>query len=107
LASLGLEITIERPSAAQMPRVSQLTFRTNQLNFTTIRRSEPELAALLGEGALEALVTTVRDRFGDYGLVGEVFFAPFGDALRVDTFLLSCRVLQRGVEHRMIARLGE
>ncbi|PYS79687.1 MAG: hypothetical protein DMF66_01880, partial [Acidobacteria bacterium] len=53
------------------------------------------------------LVTRVSDRFGDYGLVGAMIFGVDGDALDVDTCLLSCRALGRGVEHRMLARLGE
>ncbi|MFT3764368.1 MAG: HAD-IIIC family phosphatase [Minicystis sp.] len=105
LASLDLQIRIEPPEPADMPRVSQLTFRTNQFNFTTVRRSEAEIAGLVAEG-YGCLKVHVRDRFGDYGLVGVMIFGPKGDALVVDTLLLSCRVLQRGVEHAMLARLG-
>jgi FkbH-like protein len=106
LASLNLQITLAAPTPAEIPRAAQLTFRTNQLNTTTVRRSEAELSALLAAGALEALVVTVTDRFGDYGLVGVVLFDIVAGAVRADTFLLSCRVLQRGVEHSMAARLG-
>ena len=49
----------------------------------------------------------VADRFGDYGLVGAMIFAGRGNALEIDTFLLSCRVLGRGVEHWMLNALGE
>ncbi|HEY6148844.1 MAG TPA: phosphopantetheine-binding protein, partial [Thermoanaerobaculia bacterium] len=55
----------------------------------------------------QGLAVSVRDRFGDYGLVGAMLFRFDGGALAVDTFLLSCRALGRGVEHRMLARLGE
>ena len=48
----------------------------------------------------------VSDRFGDYGLVGVVVAAESADAIEVDTLLLSCRVLGRGVEHAMLASLG-
>ena len=48
----------------------------------------------------------VRDRFGDYGLVGLVIYGHGREALEVETFLLSCRVLGRGVEHRVVAWLG-
>jgi FkbH-like protein len=50
---------------------------------------------------------SVRDRFGDYGLVGVALFNAGAEALAVDTLLLSCRVLGRGVEHRLLARLRE
>jgi thioesterase domain-containing protein/acyl carrier protein len=49
----------------------------------------------------------VSDRFGDYGLVGVVIFGGHGEALEIDTLLLSCRVLGRGVEHHILNELGE
>ena len=74
--------------------------------MTTIRRSEQEIhQCQLGQ--LECLMVEVCDRFGDYGLVGVMLFATDAEHLEVDTFLLSCRVLGRGVEHRMLAQLAE
>ena len=106
LASLELKVDIGAPSEAQWSRVSQLTQRTNQFNFSTVRRSEAEVRQLDRSG-LECLRVEVSDRFGDYGLVGVAIFGPSGDALAVDTMLLSCRVLGRGVEHAMYAHLGK
>ena len=106
LASLELEIRIAPIEPAQLARVAQLTARTNQMNATLVRRTEPEVQALLAGGA-ECLTVSVKDRFGDYGLTGAILFRNGDAALRVDTFLLSCRALGRGVEHRMVARLGE
>ncbi|HEY0605644.1 MAG TPA: HAD-IIIC family phosphatase, partial [Herpetosiphonaceae bacterium] len=107
LAGLELEVTIAPPSRQQLHRVAQLTQRTNQFNLTTVRRSEQELARLLESGASECLAVQVQDRFGDYGLVGALLFAAEAQQLIVDTFLLSCRALGRGVEHRMLSRLGQ
>jgi FkbH-like protein len=107
LASLQLEIKIAAMEAEQLARVAQLTQRTNQMNATCVRRSEAEVQALVGSGATECLTVEVKDRFGSYGLTGVVIFRCQGGALVVDTFLLSCRALGRGVEHRMVARLGE
>ena len=105
LASLELDVKIGAPADDQWARVSQLTQRTNQFNFTTVRRSEAEVRQ--GDRAgLGCLCVEVSDRFGEYGLVGVMIFGGSGDALAVDTFLLSCRVLGRGVEHAMLARLG-
>jgi FkbH-like protein len=106
LASLELRIQIERPREDQLARAAQLTQRTNQFNFTTRRRTEAELAALLAAGR-ECRVVEVRDRFGDCGLVGLMIYGVDGGDLVVDTFLLSCRVLARGVEHAMVRALGE
>jgi thioester reductase-like protein len=91
----------------EIARVAQLTQRTNQFNCTTRRRNETEIRQIHGDGAFECLAVEVRDRFGDYGLVGGVIFAVRESILAVDTFLLSCRVLGRGVEYLMMKRLGE
>ena len=105
--SLGLKVQISPVALHQYARVAELTQRTNQFNLTTIRRSDAEIQKLCQGGTSECLVVDVRDRFGDYGLVGVIIFTTDSDALRADTFLLSCRALGRGVEHRMLAKLGE
>jgi FkbH-like protein len=107
LASLNLEIRFTPLLPEHLARVAQLTERTNQMNFTSIRRSEVEIQSLLDRGAVECLTVDVSDRFGSYGLAGVILFRVSGQALTVDSFLLSCRALGRGVEHRMLARLGE
>ena len=107
LAGLRLQVEVNAIAPHQLNRVSQLTQRTNQLNFTTIRRSEGEIQQLCKSGKLECLTVEVKDRFGDYGLVGTIMFESGVDAITVDTFLLSCRVLGRGVEYKMLAQLGD
>ncbi|MDE3167468.1 MAG: HAD-IIIC family phosphatase, partial [Acidobacteriota bacterium] len=103
LEGLRLEVRIAPLEAGQAERVAQLTLRTNQLNATCARRTAAEIARVPGE----CVTVTVSDRFGGYGLTGAMIFRARGAALVVDTFLLSCRALGRGVEHRMVARLGE
>ena len=106
LAGLQLRIDVTKSTDEQMARVSQLSWRTNQFNFTTIRRSEAEIRTWLKNGTRDCLVASVSDRFGDYGLVGVLLYEIGADQVTVDTFLLSCRALGRGVEHRMLAELG-
>ena len=106
LAGLDLWIAISKPAPDQLDRVAQLTQRTNQFNFTTVRRNVGEIQRL-AESGLECRVVEVKDRFGDYGLVGVMISSVRGEALEIDTFLLSCRVLGRGVEHGMLNELGE
>lgn len=105
LADLGLDVAISEPKPDRIDRTAQLTQRTNQFNFTTIRRDAADVASLAAEGK-QTLCIDVRDRFGDYGLVGVIIYGPGAEALNVDTFLLSCRVLGRGVEHRMLNELA-
>jgi FkbH-like protein len=107
MTGLGLEVEISELAVHHLARVAQLSQRTNQFNCTTIRRSEGEIQELCLAGDKTCLVVEVRDRFGDYGLVGVMIFAANPEAIAVDTFLLSCRALGRGVERRMLARLGE
>ena len=104
----GLELRVEigEMTDDQLARVSQLTFRTNQFNFTTVRRSEQEITRFLARSDATCLVARVVDRFGDYGLVGVVMYERAVDRYKVNTFLLSCRVLGRGVEHAVLADLG-
>jgi FkbH-like protein len=106
MASLGVEIDIAAPEESEWARSAQLTQRTNQFNFTTVRRTDPELRAL-SSGSSTVLRVKVLDRFGDYGLVGLIILDESSGVLGVDTLLLSCRVLGRGVEHTILRRLGE
>jgi len=103
---LGLQIQVSETDANEIERVSQLTWRTNQFNTTSIQRSEIEVRELLQSDDWSCLSVRVKDRFGDYGLVGAIMFNETSGSLYVDTFLLSCRALGKGVEHRMLAEIG-
>ena len=104
---LQLRVEITEATADQLGRVSQQTFRTNQFNFTTIRRSENEIKKFLKREHASCLVVRVVDRFGDYGLVGVLMYETEAERYKVDTLLLSCRVLGRGVEHALVSRLAQ
>lgn len=106
LEGLQLKVDITEISADQLARVAQLTLRTNQFNLTTVRRSEGELQQFLTSGG-RVLVTSVADRFGDYGLVGAVLYQEIADRIIVDTMLLSCRALGKGIEHHMLSDLAK
>ncbi|MDR3410049.1 MAG: HAD-IIIC family phosphatase [Formivibrio sp.] len=105
LASLQLQVAIAPMLPAALERVAELTRRTNQFNL----RPQPCQAAQIQALAQtqHCLTVEVDDRFGAYGLTGVLMYRLQAEVLRVDTFLLSCRVLGRGVEHRVMAVLGE
>ena len=107
LESLELVCDIAPVRPETISRVSQLSLRTNQFNSTTIRRSESEMRDFLKDDANEIYTIDVRDRFGDYGLVGVVMCRIDPDAINVESFMLSCRVLGRGVEHRIVRELAQ
>jgi amino acid adenylation domain-containing protein/FkbH-like protein len=104
LAGLDLKIQFQPMSPAQLTRVAQLTQRTNQFNSTGRRRTDAQLQQLATQS--EVLTVSVSDRFGDHGLVGVMIFEAVDDTIIVDSILLSCRALGRGVEERMLAELG-
>ncbi|HEY3256444.1 MAG TPA: HAD-IIIC family phosphatase [Polyangiaceae bacterium] len=107
--SLEQNIIIKPLCAENIPRVAQLTQKTNQFNVTTRRYSEQELAALAGRLGHCVLTVTVHDRFGDSGLVGMVITRDdvTGEASEIDNFLLSCRVIGRTVETALLAYVTE
>lgn len=107
LRDLRLTVDFAELEKRDAARVSDLTLRTNQFNTTGIRHSEGELQRLRRSGEMEGFVVRVKDRFGDYGLVGVILFRIVEKTLVADLFLLSCRAMGRGVEHRMLAKLGE
>ena len=102
LASLQLQIKIGPPQSAQLDRAAELTQRTNQFNLRPQPRHAGEIQALTDR----CRVVEVIDRFGNYGLTGVIVYEIDGGELSVDTLLLSCRILGRGVEHRVLAHLG-
>ena len=106
IRGLDLRVEISEAPTIRSPRISQLTLRTNQFNLTTIRRTEDEIRRFMQRDDAACLVVRVVDRFGDYGLVGVVMYEVAGDRCTVDTFLLSCRVLGRGVEHSVLSQLA-
>lgn len=104
LRSLELRARVRRLSANDVPRGAQLTQKTNQFNLTTIRRTEADLVAMLAEPGWRLYGLDVADRFGDYGFTGLVFARrTANDTWDLDTVLLSCRVLGRGVESALLA----
>ena len=107
LAQLYLNVDIEKMDSSDIPRVSQLTLRTNQFNSTTIRRMEPEVESLCQRKDLDLLTVRVKDRFGDYGLVGVLILGHDAGTTVLESMILSCRVLGRGVEHRMLKAVGD
>ena len=110
IESLQLIVDFTEVTDENLQRASQLTLRTNQFNLTTIRRNESEILQLRQDPDVDMRIVQVRDRFGDYGIVGLFVTKGEPSGYTVDTFLLSCRVLGRGVEHRIatyIAGLAE
>lgn len=102
MENLGLTLNLAPVSDANRARVAQLTQRTNQFNTTTIRRTEAEIEALDKNPRWQVTTASVADRFGEYGLTGVLIAEQRPTELYIDSMLLSCRVLGRGVEHKLL-----
>ncbi|WP_337996576.1 HAD-IIIC family phosphatase [Oleispirillum naphthae] len=98
LASLGMEMTVSAFDAMGRTRITQLINKTNQFNLTTRRYTERDVLAMEQDPQVLALQIRLKDTFGDNGMISVVIGRPDGDALDLDTWLMSCRVLNRGVE---------
>ena len=107
--NLGLRIDFFPTQPEDLERITQLINKTNQFNLTTIRRSLDEVRTLAHSPQHRIFGLRVSDRFGDYGLTGVIIAEiPVGASeMIIDTFLLSCRVLGRGVETALLAALAE
>jgi FkbH-like protein len=104
LRSLELSVRVRKLGDADVARAAQLTQKTNQFNLTTRRRSEAEIETLRRDPLWRLYTLDVSDRFGDYGTTGLVFArrTDVDATWELETVLLSCRVLGRGVESAML-----
>ncbi|GAB6039339.1 HAD-IIIC family phosphatase [Endothiovibrio diazotrophicus] len=106
LASLAMRLSFYGAEPVHWQRILQLLAKTNQFNATTRRHGERELQAILAEGG-EVVAVGLADRFGGEEIIGlAILRFPGPTRAMVDTFLLSCRVLGRGVETAMLAELA-
>ncbi len=103
LGSLGIECTILSAFDAPLSRTVQLIAKTNQFNLTTRRHSVGDVERLSQRPGALAVALRMRDRFGDAGVVGVALGGMEDGACRIDTFLLSCRVIGRGVETALLS----
>jgi len=96
LRSLEMRLTIAPATDVTIPRVAQMTQKTNQFNLTTKRYTESDIRSLLDCGA-HIWTLAVADRFGDNGITGLMILKP-ENGWSIDTLLMSCRILGKGIE---------
>jgi FkbH-like protein len=99
LRSLDMQVTLRRFDGFHLPRIAQLLQRSNQFNLTTRRYTLAECEAMMADGnTCLPLYVSLRDKLGDNGLISVVILKPRTPVLEIDSWLMSCRVLGRGVE---------
>jgi len=107
LGSLGIVCTFLSALDAPLTRSVQLLAKTNQFNLTTRRYSSTEVEQFAAQAGALATAIRVRDRFGDAGVVGLVLARTERDVCTIDSLLLSCRVIGRGIESALLGFVAE
>ena len=105
LRSLEIEATMAPVDALSLARAAQLTQKTNQFNLTTRRYREEDVAAMMASDAWIVRTLKASDRLGDSGIVCVGLVELDGTTARIDTLLMSCRVIGRGMETAFLADL--
>ena len=101
LKSLDIQITIEAANDFNIQRIAQMTQKTNQFNLTTHRYTDADVRGFV-EGGWKVWCISVADKFGDNGITGAIMVKPDGG---IDTFLLSCRILGKGIEIAFVKKI--
>jgi FkbH-like protein len=111
LESLQMRLEVGPVSKMNIGRVTQLTNKTNQFNLRTVKYTEPEVDSLMQDERTLTLQFRLKDKFGDNGIIAVIFARPDerwpADTLFIDTWLMSCRVLGRGVEAASLEALSK
>ena len=100
LASLGLKLTIFRDDKSIIPRMSQMSQKTNQFNLTTKRYTEGDISNFITKSDSKVYAFSVSDKFGDSGITGLciINLDKKNQTADIDTFLMSCRIIGRNIE---------
>lgn len=98
LKALDMKAVCAPFDAFHIPRIAQLTQRSNQFNLRTVRYSEQEIEEIAANPRYITRYYTLRDRFGEHGLIAVVILEKRENELFVNEWLMSCRVLKRGME---------
>ena len=107
LRALETVVQIEKADQFTIPRISQLTQKTNQFNMTTKRYHEEDIRQFANSNKFLVVSAKVEDKFGDNGIAGVVIVEKEGERWVIDTLLFSCRVLGRKVEETLLAHIIE
>ncbi len=107
LRSLAMVATLGRFDPYNLPRIEQLLQRSNQFNLTTRRYSLAECEAWMADEAAYPFHLSLRDRLSDHGLIAVAILRQTPSSVHVDSFLMSCRVLKRGVEELALVTMVE
>lgn len=103
LKSLNMVSEVKGFDKFNIPRVAQLSQRSNQFNLRTVRYTDEQIKAIEIDDEYKTFSFTLEDKFGDNGLIAVVIMKDISKSvpstLFIDTWFMSCRVLKRGMEN--------
>ncbi len=105
LESLEIRIILEYANEFNVPRIAQLTQKTNQFNMTTKRYLQADIEEMAKSEQYMIVSCQATDKFGDNGITGVCIVKTEGTYALIDTYLLSCRVLGRNIEYAFIKNI--
>lgn len=98
LRSLEMEVSFRENASDSIPRIAQLTQKTNQFNLTTERYSDSDIRRIMADPNYIVISVKVSDKFGEQGLVGVAILCQTEGDFIIDSFLMSCRIIGRNIE---------
>jgi len=108
IRSLGIHVKLTSDDHKNVARIAQLTQKTNQFNLTTRRYSELEMEGFITNPRYHVFSGSVSDTYGDSGITLLAVIAPMDETskqARIDTFLMSCRIIGRNIEHAVLGEI--
>ncbi|MBA4250704.1 MAG: hypothetical protein C0425_04610 [Chlorobiaceae bacterium] len=105
LKKLGMGTNMRPFEKFDYPRIAQLTQRSNQFNLRTVRYTEEDIKQLAESPEYFTLAFNLSDKFGDYGLISVAILKKELNSLFIDTWIMSCRVLKRGMENLILNKI--
>ena len=101
LISMDISVLVHEDEKSLIPRISQMTQKTNQFNLTTHRYTESDISKFISSNKYFVFSISVSDRFGDNGVTGLciIEFDKKNSTAYIDTFLMSCRIIGRNIEY--------
>jgi len=103
LKQLNIKVKIKKANKFTIPRISQLTLKTNQFNLTTKRYQEEDILKFSSDNNMIVGCAQIEDKFGDSGITNVFIIEKNDKEWKIDTFLLSCRVIGRGIEDAIVS----
>ena len=107
LKSLGIELTVCEDDPSALARLAQNTGKTNQGNVKKQPFTHDEIKAFMQDGTYAVFHGRAIDQFGDQGIIAFALVRKGKEVWHIESLLMSCRVVGRGIEDAFLAAIAE